>query len=157
MAAAAPDTIKWFQLYIYKDRALSEQMIRRVEAVGFKAIVLTVDAPTFGIRRADVINQFQLPGHLRLANFTGQKSQFSDEGGSGINAYVHSQFDDTLTWRDVQWLIGFTKLPVIVKGILAAEDAVIAADIGCAGVVVSNHGARQLDSAQATVSILNHI
>lgn len=152
ISAAAPDTIKWFQLYIYKERSLTEQLIRRVEAAGYKAIVLTVDAPTFGIRRADARNQFQLPNHLTLANFSGLKSKFLDEEGSGINSYVHASFDETLTWKDVKWLMGFTKLPVLVKGILAVEDAVIAADIGCSGVIVSNHGARQLDSVQATVS-----
>lgn len=118
---------------------------------------MTVDAPTFGIRRADVRNQFQLSSHLRFANFSGKESQITNKGGSGINSYVHALFDETLTWEDVKWLIGFTKLPVIVKGVLAAEDAVLAADIGCSGVIVSNHGARQLDSVQATVSGLIEI
>lgn len=155
MAAAAPDTIKWFQLYIYKDRSVTEKLIRRAEAAGFKALVLTVDVPTFGIRRADIRNHFQLPSHLQFGNFTGNQSQtYRDEKGSGINAYAQSLFDETLTWKDLKWLIEFTKLPVIVKGVLAEEDAVIAADLGCSGVIVSNHGARQLDSVQASVSIL---
>lgn len=157
VAAAAPDTIKWMQLYIYKDRLVTEQLIRRAEAAGFKALVLTVDAPTFGIRRADLKNRFRLPDHLRLANFSGEMSQFGGGGGGGgsnsLTAYGHMEFDDGLTWTDVQWLLGFTNLPVIVKGILSAQDAVIATDIGCSGIIVSNHGARQLDTVQATVCI----
>lgn len=154
MASAAPDTIKWFQLYVFKERSITEQLIRRVELAGFKALVLTVDVPIFGIRRADVRNQFTLPKHLKFANFKGEKNQFINEEDedTDVHSYVHATIDETLNWNDVKWLIGFTKLPVIVKGVLAVEDAVLAADIGCSGVIVSNHGARQLDSVQPSVS-----
>lgn len=104
VAAAAPNAKKWFQLYIYKDRKLSESLIRRAEAAGFKALVLTVDAPIFGIRRDDIRNKFQLPDHLKLANF---ESEVKSSGGSGINEYVSRQFDPTLTWTDVEWLVRY--------------------------------------------------
>lgn len=106
VAKAAPNTNKWFQLYIYKDRQLTSNMVRRAEANGFKAIVLTIDAPLFGIRRADVKNKFKLPDHLELRNFTGDMGIVKSAGGSGINEYVASQFDQTITWKDVKWLIG---------------------------------------------------
>lgn len=105
VATAAPNAKKWFQLYIYKDRQLSGNLVRRAEAAGFKALVLTVDAPIFGIRRADVRNKFQLPDHLSLANFQNEQLFIKSEGGSGINEYVSKQFDPTLTWVDVKWLV----------------------------------------------------
>lgn len=152
VATGAPDTHKWFQFYIYKDRKLSESLVRRAEKAGFKAIVLTVDAPCFGIRRADVRNKFSLPPDLRLANF---QDQVQSAGGSGINEYVNSQFDATLTWNDVKWLKTITKLPVIVKGILTAEDALLAVENQVDGIIVSNHGARQIDTSSSTVCFLD--
>ncbi|XP_023300142.2 peroxisomal (S)-2-hydroxy-acid oxidase GLO5 [Lucilia cuprina] len=161
VAQAAPFTHKWFQLYVYKDRSLTEKLVRRVEKCNYKAIVLTVDAPIFGQRWSDVRNNFSLPSHLRLANFDAQSSQsdgvHSEVGTSGINEYVASQFDATLTWKDVEWLVKLTHLPVIVKGILTAEDAILAREFGCAGVIVSNHGARQLDSVPAAIEALPEV
>lgn len=151
VAAAAPSTMRWFQLYICRDRTVTAAFVRRAEANGFTAIVLTIDAPTFGIRRADVRNRFKLPAHLQLQNFVD--GHVNSAGGSGINEYVASQFDETITWKDVEWLIGHTKLPVILKGILTKEDAVMAADFGCHGIIVSNHGARQIDTVQASVRV----
>lgn len=79
--------------------------MRRAEKAGFKALVLTVDAPIFGLRRSDVRNQFNLPAHLQLANFVDDKTTIQSSGGSGINEYVAKQFDPTLNWKDVQWLV----------------------------------------------------
>lgn len=90
--------------------------------------------------------------YFRLANFEGNLATgVQSQGGSGINEYITEQLDPTLSWNDVKWLVGFTKLPVIVKGILTKEDAVLAADMGVQGIWVSNHGARQLDSVPASV------
>lgn len=87
-----------------------------------------------------------------LANFEGRLATgVQSQGGSGINEYITEQLDPTLSWDDVKWLVNFTRLPVIVKGILTQEDAVIAADMGVQGIWVSNHGARQLDSVPASV------
>lgn len=105
VADAAPNTKKWFQLYIYKDRKITESLVRRTETAGFKAIVLTVDAPIFGLRRSDVRNQFHMPPHLKMANFEGDKTIVQSAGGSGINEYVSKQFDPTVNWKDVQWLV----------------------------------------------------
>uniref|UniRef100_A0A8D8HYU8 (S)-2-hydroxy-acid oxidase n=1 Tax=Culex pipiens TaxID=7175 RepID=A0A8D8HYU8_CULPI len=158
VAAGAPRSPKWFQLYIYKDRKLTENLVRRAEKAGFKALVLTVDAPMFGLRRADMRNKFSLPPHYVLANFDGHLATgVQSQGGSGINEYITEQLDPTLSWKDVEWLVKFTKLPVIVKGILTKEDAIIAADYGVRGIWVSNHGARQIDSVPASIEALPEI
>ncbi|XP_055625413.1 uncharacterized protein LOC129768057 [Toxorhynchites rutilus septentrionalis] len=158
IAAGAPNSPKWFQLYIYKDRKLTESLVRRAEKAGFKAIVLTVDAPMFGLRRSDMRNKFSLAPHLTLANFEGHlATSVQSKGGSGINEYVTQQLDPTLSWEDVKWLLNFTKLPVIVKGILTREDAIIAVDMGVHGIWVSNHGARQIDSVPASIEALPEV
>lgn len=102
VASATQGSIKWFQLYIYKDRKLTESIIKRAENSGFKALVLTVDAPLFGLRRADLRNRFTLPSHLNMANFS---DVVESKGGSGINEYVAKQFDPSITWKDVKWLM----------------------------------------------------
>ncbi|RWS14488.1 hypothetical protein B4U79_14421 [Dinothrombium tinctorium] len=161
VASAAPEAIKWFQLYIYKDRNITKNLIRRAEKSGFKAIVLTVDAPFFGTRFADVYNNFSLPPNLRMANFTkgNRESDAMSQSneGSSLTKYVSSLFDASLTWEDVKWLKMFTKLPVVVKGVLTPEDALMAIDVGASAVIVSNHGARQLDSVPATITVLPEI
>ncbi|CAH0600299.1 unnamed protein product [Chrysodeixis includens] len=159
VAQAAPDAIKWFQLYIYNDREVTKNLVLRAEKAGFKAIALTVDTPLFGIRRADVRNKFTLPPHLRLANFEGILSTKiqSTGSGSGLNKYVENLFDKTLTWDEVKWLRSITTLPIIAKGILRADDAIKAVEAGCSAILVSNHGARQLDGVPATIEVLPEI
>lgn len=136
-------------------------MIQRAEASGYEAIVLTVDTPLLGRREADVRNRFALPSHLTLGNFdqTGGKHALVSkaEGNSGLAAYVASLFDQAISWKDVKWLKSITKLPVVVKGILSPEDARIAVQLGCEGVLVSNHGARQLDGVPATIEALKDV
>ncbi len=146
----------WFQLYVYKDREETKNLVRRAEAAGYKAIVLTVDGQVWGVRERDVKNNFQLPDGLRIKNVVGA-DDFPETEGSGLAAYVTSLFDQTLSWKDLEWLVGITDLPVLVKGILNAEDAEKAIEHGAAGVVVSNHGGRQLDTAPASVDVLAEI
>lgn len=156
VAAAAPKANKWFQLYIYKDRTVTRSLISRAERAGFRALVLTVDTPFFGTRQADVRNKFCLPPHLSLANLKSETvPQMTAPGGqaSGLNEYASSLFDPSLTWKDVLWLKSITKLPILVKGILTSEDAITAVEHGVSGIIVSNHGARQLDHVSATVSL----
>ncbi|CAH0769169.1 unnamed protein product [Bemisia tabaci] len=160
VAAAAPNTIKWLQLYIYKDRDITRRLVERADKAGFKALVLTVDTPKFGIRYADAKNQFDIPAHLKLANFSDEKSYMNMKGGQGnsaLSSYVNALFDPTLSWKDVQWLKSITKLPIVLKGILTREDAKIAADLGVAAILVSNHGARQLDTTPASIEALPEI
>lgn len=159
VAKAAPEATKWFQLYIYTDREVTRNLVLRAERAGFKAIALTVDTPLFGIRRADVRNKFTLPPHLRLANFVGHLSTKiqNTDSGSGLNNYVENLFDRSLTWEDVKWLKSITSLPIIAKGILRGDDAVKAIEAGCSAILVSNHGARQLDGVPATIEALPEI
>lgn len=134
-------------------------MVRRAEQANFKALVVTIDAPLFGQRRDDVRNRFSLPGHLRLANLDGERATgvVSAMGGSGLNEYVISQFDPSITWQDIKWLKQLTRLPIVVKGVLTAEDAVLAREYGCAGIIVSNHGGRQLDTTPASIEALPEV
>jgi 4-hydroxymandelate oxidase len=156
MAAATGPV--WFQLYVYKDRAATEALVRRAEAAGCSALVLTVDAQIWGRRERDVRNRFQLPPGLSVKNLTPSgKEEFPEAQGSGLAAYVASLFDQTLAWRDVEWLCGLTTLPVLLKGIVHPEDARLAVEHGAAGIIVSNHGGRQLDTAPATIEALPDI
>jgi 4-hydroxymandelate oxidase len=149
----------WFQLYVFKDREITASLVKRAEVAGCKAIVLTVDVPLIGKRERDIRSRFTLPEHLTAKNLWPDGLQRLPESvsGSGINPYIASLFDPSLTWKDVEWLCGLTKLPVLVKGILRADDARRAVNHGVSGLVVSNHGARQLDTAPATISVLPEI
>ncbi|HWM91925.1 MAG TPA: alpha-hydroxy acid oxidase [Thermoanaerobaculia bacterium] len=149
----------WFQLYVYRDRKATEGLVRRAEAAGCRALVLTVDAPLLGRRERDVRNRFSLPPGIVVANLLpeGYGEVPPAIADSGLAAYVASFLDPSLTWGDVAWLRSLTKLPILVKGIVRPDDALRAADAGAAGVVVSNHGGRQLDTAPATIDVLPEI
>jgi 4-hydroxymandelate oxidase len=150
----------WFQLYVYKDRRVSETLIRRAEAAGYRALALTVDTPRLGRRERDVRNGFGLPAHLRMANFADPS--MSDvlpltPGVSGLEAVAGRLLDQSLTWGALVWLKSVTSLPIVVKGILTAEDARLAVEHGAAGIIVSNHGGRQLDGVLATIEALPEV
>lgn len=149
----------WFQLYVYKDRGATVGLIRRAEAAGCSALVLTVDAQIWGRRERDVRNRFQLPPGLSVKNLmpAGQEQFPQDVQDSGLAAYVTSLFDQSLSWKDVEWLCATSKLPVFLKGIVHPDDARQALDYGVAGIFVSNHGGRQLDTAPATIEALPEI
>jgi 4-hydroxymandelate oxidase len=156
--AAASDGPKWFQLYVYKDRALTQDLIARAESSGYDAIVLTVDTPMLGRRERDVRNRFTLPQGISMKNFEKAMNDATRWGvHSSFSAYVHDLFDTTLTWSAVEWLRTQTRLPVLVKGIMTHEDARIATQSGVDGVVVSNHGGRQLDGVNATIAALPEV
>jgi isopentenyl diphosphate isomerase/L-lactate dehydrogenase-like FMN-dependent dehydrogenase len=149
----------WFQLYVYKDRAATLSLVQRAESAGCKAIALTVDAQIWGRRERDIKNRFRLPKGLSIKNLMpAGKEQFPKElADSGLAAYVAWQFDPTLSWKDVDWLCANSKIPLVLKGVLHPEDARLAIDHGASGVIVSNHGARQLDTVPATIEALAEI
>jgi (S)-2-hydroxy-acid oxidase len=150
--------IRFFQLYVYKDRNVVAQLVRRAERAGFKAIALTVDTPRLGRRESDIKNRFALPKHLTLANFEGlDLGQMDKTQDSGLASYVAGQIDRSLSWKDVKWLQTITKLPILVKGVITAEDTKLAIQNGASGIIVSNHGARQLDYVSATISALEEV
>jgi 4-hydroxymandelate oxidase len=139
VAAAAPDGARWFQVYVFGDRSLTEELIAEAAGNGFSALVLTVDVPYLGRRERDIRIDFKIPEGIVPAG---------DIFGEG--------FDASLSWRDLEWLAGYG-LPVVVKGILTAEDARLACEHGAAGMVVSNHGGRQLDGVSASLDALEEV
>lgn len=149
----------WFQLYVYKDRGATRALIERAEQAGCSALVLTVDAPMWGRRERDVKNRFQLPEGLAVKNLMpANMAEFPKAAtGSGLAAYIAEVIDPTLSWKDVAWLREVTSLPLLIKGIVRADDAARAVEHGAAGVVVSNHGGRQLDTAPATIEALPRV
>ncbi|KAL4349054.1 hypothetical protein AHAS_Ahas10G0003600 [Arachis hypogaea] len=145
--------IRFFQLYVYKDRNIAAQLVKRAEKAGFKGIVLTVDRPFLGRKEDDIKNRFRLPPHLTLKNF----EKNDGTGGSIQISHARGQIDPSLNWKDVKWLQTITSLPILVKGVLTAVDARLAIENGAAGIIVSNHGARQLDYVPATIMVLEEI
>jgi len=133
------DGPRWFQVYVWRPRSRTEAAIEEAVAAGYSALVLTVDVPYIGRRERDVRVDFKVPEHLTVQG---------DLFGGG--------FDATVSWRDLEWLAGYG-LPVVVKGLLTAEDAELACEHGAAAVVVSNHGGRQLDGVPATLDALEEV
>uniref|UniRef100_A0A0C9S440 (S)-2-hydroxy-acid oxidase n=1 Tax=Wollemia nobilis TaxID=56998 RepID=A0A0C9S440_9CONI len=148
--------IRFFQLYVLKDRYVVAQLVKRAENAGFKAIVLTVDTPRLGRREADIRNKFALPSHLPLKNFVGLDLG-KVEKDSGLASYFVNGTDRSLNWKDVKWLKTITNLPILLKGVVTAEDTRLAIQAGAAGIIVSNHGARQLDYVPATIGCLEEV
>jgi 4-hydroxymandelate oxidase len=149
----------WFQLYVYKDKGVTKSLIERAEASGYTALVLTVDSPLLGRRERDVRNKFNLPAGLVCKNLLGNYLEQLPTGSheSSLAAYISSLYDTSLTWKDLLWFKSITKLPVIVKGILRGDDAARAIEYGADGIVVSNHGGRQLDTTIPTIHALPEI
>jgi 4-hydroxymandelate oxidase len=153
--AASP---RWFQLYIYKDRQVTRELVKRAEIAGAEAIVLTVDAPGLGTRERDARNNFALPHELSVENLAPLgKGKFPVVQGSGLAAYVRENFKQDLGFDDLNWLCACTRLPIVVKGLCRGDDARRAVDYGAKAVVVSNHGGRQLDTAPPTSEVLPHV
>jgi 4-hydroxymandelate oxidase len=141
VAAAAPDGTRWFQLYLQGDPDASRSLVERAEAAGFGAIVLTVDLPVLGYRERDLHSGFELPA---LGNFTEARP-------------THRGVWKTWTWDDLAEIRRWSTLPLVLKGILTAEDGRLAVEHGVDCVVVSNHGARQLDRVPAPVDVLAEV
>ena len=147
--AGGPTGLRWFQLYVYSNREVTRNLIQRAERAGYKAVMVTVDTPIVGQKWADLRNNFSLPPHFHLGIFDDTKLGFVQDGRGGL---YDELIDSGLTWEDIAWVKSITKLPVLVKGVLTAEGALEAVQNGVQGIVVSNHGARQLDGVPATVS-----
>lgn len=142
----------WFQLYVHRDRGLTRALVERAEAAGCSALVVTVDVPVAGIREKSLSRQaLTLPEGVELELLA---EHWDKDAHPSINAYIASQFDPSLTWDDIAEFASSTRLPVLVKGILRAEDARRAVDSGAAAVFVSNHGGRQLDTAPSAIAVL---
>ncbi|MER7755613.1 alpha-hydroxy acid oxidase [Kitasatospora sp. NPDC097643] len=156
IAAAATGPL-WLQLYWLRERAVLAALAERAEAAGYSALLLTVDAPRIGRRLRDLRNGFAIPPAVRAVNLDPAlmaASHRTAAGSSGIAEHAREQFDPTVTWADLGWLRERTGLPLVLKGILTAEDARLAAEHGVDALVVSNHGGRQLDGALPALAAL---
>ncbi|XP_025014898.1 peroxisomal (S)-2-hydroxyacid oxidase GLO4 isoform X2 [Ricinus communis] len=175
--AASCNGVRFFQLYVYKRRDIAATLVQRAEKNGYKAIVLTVDTPRYGRGEADIKNKLIVP---QLKNLEGLlTTAVASENGSGLEAF-NKTLDASFCWKvwtnkqllasgciltccleslflDVEWLKSITDLPILIKGVLTGEDAVKAVEIGVSGIIVSNHGARQLDYTPATISALEEV
>lgn len=154
VAAAAPDSPRWFQVYVHRDRGRTADVVRAAAEAGYRALAFTVDLPVLGNRRRDVVNAFQMPPGFELANL---RRELPAVEGSGLSAYGDTEFDPNLTPDDIGWLHEVSGLPVVVKGVMRGDDAAVAVDAGAAAVAVSNHGGRQLDTAVAPADCLPEI
>ncbi len=150
---AATGVQRWFQLYVFADRGLTRELVDRAVAAGYTALMPTVDTPTVGIRYADQRNRFVLPPGLEMANVMHSLDPALAKSGSALRAFS-AKFDQSLTWRDIEWLAGLSELPIMPKGVTHPDDARAALGVGAAGVIVSNHGGRQLDGGPGTAEVL---
>jgi L-lactate dehydrogenase (cytochrome) len=177
--AAAVDKPFWFQLYVMKDRGFVRSLIERAAAAKCSALMLTVDLQVLGQRHVDIKNGLSVPPALKVKNLismtgkpgwvfsvlSGRRWTFGNldghvkgmEGVKSLAQWVASQFDETLNWKDVEWIRSIWPGKLIVKGILDLDDAKLAAKTGAAAIVVSNHGGRQLDGAPSSISVLPKI
>jgi len=153
VAAAAPGAPRWLQLYVTRDRSISRALVDSALDAGFSAIVVTVDAPVPGIRERDHRTGFNVPGDLDMPAVTAALGR---SGGVTVEDFF-SVVDPALTWSELERFAQDCPLPVLVKGIQTGEDAALACEHGAAGVVVSNHGGRQLDGVSATADILPEV
>jgi 4-hydroxymandelate oxidase len=156
-AAAAP---LWLQLYWLRRRDLLAELVRRAAAVGYRAIVLTVDAPRLGRRHRDARNGFAIGPGIRAANLDPAVMTAAHLPGTGRSAladHAAEAVDPSVTWSDLAWLRERSDLPLVLKGILTAQDAALAVRHGADAIVVSNHGGRQLDRTPATLDALAEV
>ncbi len=169
----------WFQLYVMRDRGFAASLIERAEAAGCSALVLTLDLQVQGQRHQDIKNGLSIPPRLTLGNFfdaltkpswvlnvlMGRRKTFGNLEGripnadsvTALSQWVAGQFDPTLSWKDVEWVRSLWKRKLVLKGVLDAEDAKLAAASGADAIVVSNHGGRQLDGAVSSVRALPEV
>ena len=168
VAAAAPDAHRWFQAYLLKERGATSDLVRRAVRAGSRGIFLTVDSVRFGFREADARNGFDgLPPPLTLANYAatppGRVKAWESQAHAAWDQNTEALFDTDADWRSVAWLreeidalekTGGARIPLVVKGVMTAEDARSAVDAGADGVFVSTHGGRQLDDTLGALDAL---
>jgi L-lactate dehydrogenase (cytochrome) len=170
VAAASPDTRRWFQLYVWRDRVASEELVRRVEAAGYDTLILTVDTAVGGLRLRDVRNGFTIPPQLRLGTMahmalyphwwanllTTRPLEFASLQSTGgtVGDLLTRVFDPTIGPAHIEWLRSIWGGKLMLKGVQSVDDALLAVDMGCDAVVLSNHGGRQLDRGNVPLEIL---
>lgn len=147
MDAAQGDQVQWFQLYVNKDREITKKIVQHAEKRGCKGLFITVDAPQLGRREKDMRSKFEDPG-------TSVQEGNETDNSQGAARAISSFIDPGLSWKDIPWFQSITKMPIILKGVQRVEDVLKAVEYGCQGVVLSNHGGRQLEFAPSAIEVL---
>jgi 4-hydroxymandelate oxidase len=147
----------WFQLYVQHDRGFTRELVQRAEQAGYEALVVTVDAPTSGVRDRERRAGFQLPPGITAVNLAGMPAAHTASPSTGSSALFDGLLTSAPTWADIAWLQSITHLPIVLKGVLHEDDARQAAQLGVSGLIVSNHGGRTLDTAVPTAWALPRI
>jgi 4-hydroxymandelate oxidase len=155
IAAAATHPL-WFQLYVQPDRAFTRDLVQRAEAAGCQALVVTVDTPVVGLRNREMRIKFALPPGMDRPNLKGLKTS-STSHLPPENEIYSAVLDPKLTWKEIDWLRSLARTPVLLKGVLNPDDAELAVKAGVSGIIVSNHGARNLDTLPATIDVLPEV
>ena len=173
LAEIAPDTRRWFQLYVWRDRVASEALVKRAELAGYDTLILTVDTAVGGIRLRDVRNGLTIPPQLTLGTLAGMAmyprwwgnllttrplefASLSSTGGT-VGDLLTKVFDPAITGADIAWLRGIWPGKLVLKGVQSLEDAVIAVDLGVDAVILSNHGGRQIDRGNVPLELLPRV
>ena len=173
LAEVAPDTRRWFQLYVWRDRVASEVLVKRAELAGYDTLILTVDTAVGGIRLRDVRNGLTIPPQLTLGTLAGMAmyprwwgnllttrplefASLSSTGGT-VGDLLTKVFDPAITGADIAWLRGIWPGKLVLKGVQSLEDAVIAVDLGVDAVILSNHGGRQIDRGNVPLELLPRV
>lgn len=146
------EQIQWLQLYVNKDRNITKRIVQHAEARGCKGLFITVDAPQLGRREKDMRSKFSDVG----SNVQSQGGDTVDRSQGAARA-ISSFIDPALSWKDIPWFKSITKMPIILKGVQCVEDVLRAVEAGCDGVVLSNHGGRQLDTSRSGIEVLAEV
>jgi isopentenyl diphosphate isomerase/L-lactate dehydrogenase-like FMN-dependent dehydrogenase len=157
VAAAAPEGIRWFQVYCFEDEHITRSLVEQAVEQGFEALVLTVDAPVAGRRERDLRTSFAFPPGVTVPSVAAALERAGAKARPMTVQEVFALLDRSLTWRDLERVASMADLPLLVKGVLTAEDARLACEHGADGVVVSNHGGRQLDGVPASLDALPEV
>ncbi|KAH7160232.1 FMN-dependent dehydrogenase-domain-containing protein [Dactylonectria estremocensis] len=145
--AKAGDQVQWLQLYVNKDRDITKRIVQHAEQRGCKGLFITVDAPQLGRREKDMRSKFTDPG-------TKVQEGVETDNSQGAARAISSFIDPALCWADIPWFQSITKMPIIIKGVQRVEDVLLAVEHGCQGVVLSNHGGRQLEFSRSAIEVL---
>jgi isopentenyl diphosphate isomerase/L-lactate dehydrogenase-like FMN-dependent dehydrogenase len=146
--------VPWFQLYIYKDREITKNLVQLAETYGSQGIILTVDAPIYGKRIKEIHNPLTLPSEFELKHLQDAGLNLKDIPSPKLASYLASLLDPSIGWNDINWLQSITSLPIILKGIINPKDIQIATKNSIDAVIISNHGGRQLDTTLSSIETL---
>jgi L-lactate dehydrogenase (cytochrome) len=152
MDAAEGDQVQWLQLYVNKDRAITKKIVEHAERRGCKGLFITVDAPQLGRREKDMRSKFTDPG-ANVQSSGGHQTDNSQGAARAISSFI----DPGLSWKDIPWFQSITKMPILLKGVQRVEDVLLAVEAGVQGVVLSNHGGRQLEFARSAIEVLAEV